>query len=55
MSPSAPVPAAARALLAVAVRARAELFPPAALGAVERALSAAEAARAEPQEGPGVR
>jgi hypothetical protein len=39
-----PVPGAARAILAVAVRARPELFPAAAVEAVERALSAAEGA-----------
>jgi hypothetical protein len=39
-----PVPGAARAILAVARRERPELFPPAAVAAVERALAAAEGA-----------
>jgi hypothetical protein len=39
-----PVPGAARGILAVAVRARPELFPPAAVEAVERALAVAEGA-----------
>lgn len=42
-----PVPAAARAILAVAVRARPERFAPAALEAVEAALAAAEVAGGE--------
>lgn len=42
-----PVPAAARAILAVARRARPERFAPVAVEAVERALEAAEAAAGE--------